>query len=56
MKLRKYYVYVISLMILTLFFGIGYYLYMEYRPVTYKNSTFVQLPKELTDDMREFLA
>ncbi|MBO5158539.1 MAG: hypothetical protein U0M69_04735 [Lachnospiraceae bacterium] len=48
--MRKNYVYAITLVILSLFLWAGYYLYLEYRTVEYKNGTFVELPKEMICD------
>lgn len=45
--MRKNYVYAITLLLTALFLWVGYYLYLEYRPVVYKNGTLVELPKEV---------
>ncbi len=54
--MRRNYIYAITLMVLTLFIWVGYYLYLEYRPVTYKNGTLVELPDEFMKDERELSA
>ena len=45
-SLRKYYVYAMSLVILSLTVWFGYYFYLELRPQEYKNGTFVEVPQE----------
>jgi hypothetical protein len=42
--MRKNYVYAITLVLLSVFLWLGYYLYLESKPVVYKNGTFVELP------------
>ena len=42
--MRKNYVYAITLILLSIFLWLGYYLYLESKPVVYKNGTFVELP------------
>ncbi len=54
--MRKNYVYAITLILLTLFAWLGYYLYLEYRPVSYKNGTFVEMPYERFEDTKELSA
>ncbi len=44
--MRKNYIYATTIVMLTLFVWAGYYLYLEYRPVNYKNGTLVELPEE----------
>ena len=51
--MRKNYVYAITLIILSLFLWIGYYLYLEYRPVNYTNGTFVELPVKNSEETVE---
>lgn len=45
--MRKNYIYVLTIVMLLLFVWLSYYIYLEYRPVEYKNGTLVELPKEL---------
>lgn len=54
--MRKNYVYAITLILLSLFLWAGYYLYLEYRPVVYKNGTLVELPEERVEEFRELAA
>lgn len=54
--MRKNYVYAITLLIVTLSIWMGYTLYLEYHPVTYKNGIFVELPREFRSDKWEFSA
>lgn len=54
--MRKNYVYAITLLIATLAIWMGYTLYLEYHPVTYKNGIFVELPQELRFDKWELSA
>lgn len=53
--MRKNYVYAITLLLLSLILWTGYYLYLEYKPVSYKNGTFVELPDEKTKEFLELL-
>lgn len=43
--MRKKDIYLLTLIVLILFFWVGYYFYVEYKPVVYKNGTFVELIK-----------
>ena len=54
--MRKNYVYAITLLIVTLSIWMGYTLYLEYHPVTYKNGIFVELPRGFHLDKWEFSA
>ncbi len=54
--MRRNYIYAITLVFLSLFLWLGYYLYMEYRPVEYENGTFVELPTEINVEGRELSA
>lgn len=45
--MRKNYLYAVTILILSLFIWFGYYLYLEYRPIEYKNGTLVELPKDI---------
>ena len=54
--MRKNYVYAITLILLSLVLWAGYYLYLEYRPIVYRNGTFVELPEEKTEEFLELLA
>lgn len=42
--MRKKYIYAITLILCSLCLWIGYYFYLEYRPVSYQNGTFVEIP------------
>jgi hypothetical protein len=44
--MRKKDIYLLTLILLILFFWVGYYFYMEYKPVVYKNGTFVEMVKD----------
>lgn len=44
--MRKNNVYALTLLLLLLFFWLGYLYLTEYLPTEYENSTFVELPKE----------
>ena len=51
--MRKSYFYaVLAVITLSLFF-VGYYLYLEYRPVEYKNGTFVEALPDSFEGVRE---
>lgn len=54
--MKKNYVYAITLIVLTLFLWVGYYLYLEYRPVDYQNGTFVEVPGVMTGNIKEISA
>lgn len=54
--MRKNYVYAITLILMSVFLWLGYYLYMEYRPITYENGTFVELPTEKNEEVWELSA
>lgn len=54
--MRKNYLYAVTILILSLFIWFGYYLYLEYRPVEYKNGTLVELPQEILYDELELSA
>ena len=56
--MRKNYVYAIALILLSIFLWLGYYLYLESKPVVYKNGTFVELPVNIINgkDILEFSA
>lgn len=45
--MRKNYVYAITLILMTIFLWAAYTMYVEYRPVTYKNGIFVKMPERL---------
>lgn len=51
--MRKSYFYVALAMIITSLFFIGYYLYLEYRPVEYKNGTFVEALPDSFEEVRK---
>ena len=44
--MRKKDIYLLTSILLILFFWVGYYFYMEYKPVVYKNGTFVEMVKD----------
>ncbi len=44
--MRKNNVYALTLLLLLLFFWLGYLYLTEYLPAEYENGTFVELPKE----------
>lgn len=54
--MRKIYVFAITILMLSLFAWVSYYIYLEYRPVKYHNGTFVEVPKEMFDEEQEFSA
>lgn len=54
--MRKNYVYAITILLMSLFLWVGYYIYLESRPIVYKNGTLVELPLELIQDERELCA
>ncbi|MBQ8857131.1 MAG: hypothetical protein IJ024_03180 [Lachnospiraceae bacterium] len=54
--MRKNYIYAVTLVILSLVVWLSYYLYLEYRPIEYKNGTFVELPKEMICEEWELTA
>ena len=54
--MRKYYVYAMTLLFLAVFLWLGYYFYMEYRPINYENGTFVELPNRNMKEEQEFSA
>lgn len=54
--MRKNYVYAITLVLLSLVLWVGYYLYLEYKPVVYKNGTFVEVPQETQEEVLELFA
>ena len=54
--MRKKYIYAITLVVLSISIWAGYYLYLENRPVSYKNGTFVEIPKNLTEELKELSA
>jgi len=54
--MRKNYVYAITLVLLSLFLWAGYYLYLEYKPVVYRNGIFVEIPVIDKDEVLEFSA
>lgn len=51
--MRKSYFYAVLAVIVSSLFLIGYYLYLEYRPVEYKNGTFVEALPDSYGEMRE---
>ena len=51
--MRKNYIYAITLVVLSISIWIGYYLYLEYKQVSYKNGTFVEVPKHISRDLKE---
>ena len=51
--MKRSYLYAITLIVLTLFLWAGYYLYLEYRPIEYKNGTFVEVPKVMNENQKE---
>lgn len=54
--MRKHYVYAIALVILSLTAWLGYYVYMEYRPVQHKYGTFVEVEKDFGEYIKELAA
>lgn len=54
--MRKHYIYAITLLILSLTVWIGYYFYMEYRPVQHKYGTFVEVLKDGGESVLELTA
>ena len=54
--MRKKYIYAITLLVLSISIWAGYYLYLEYRPVSYKNGTFVEIPKNFSGELKELSA
>lgn len=54
--MRRNYLYALTIVILSLFVWVSYYLYLEYRPIEYKNGTFVELPKEIICEEWELTA
>lgn len=54
--MRKNYIYAITLLVLSLAVWLGYYFYLEYRPMKYEYGTFVELPQELIEDEWELCA
>ena len=54
--MRKNYIYAITLVVLSISIWIGYYLYLEYKPVSYKNGTFVEVPKHISMEIKELFA
>ena len=54
--MRKKDIYLLTLIVLILFFWVGYYFYMEYKPVVYKNGTFVELPEKIDGEGWEISA
>ena len=54
--MRKKYIYAITLVVLSISIWAGYYLYLESRPVSYKNGTFVEVPKDLSGELKELSA
>lgn len=54
--MRKYYIYAITLIILSLTIWAGYYVYMEYRPTQYKYGTFVEVEKDFGKCIKELAA
>ena len=55
-KLRKNYVYALTLVILSVTVWISYYFYLEYRPEEYKNGTFVEVPYDRVEEVLELSA
>lgn len=51
--MRKNYLYAITIVILSLLVWFSYCVYLELRPVEYKNGTFVELPVEMMEGQRE---
>ena len=51
--MRKSYFYAVLAVIVSSLFFVGYYLYLEYRPVEYKNGTFVEVLPDSFGEMRE---
>ena len=54
--MRKNYIYAMTLVILSLTVWLSYYFYLELRPQEYKNGTFVEVPREATEDIWELAA
>lgn len=54
--MRKNYLYAVALVILSLLLWFGSFVYLELRPVEYQNGTFVELPKEFTENETELTA
>ena len=53
--MRKKYIYAITLVVCSLCLWMGYYLYLECRPVSYQNGTFVELPSNIDCEVLEFV-
>ena len=51
--MRKSYFYVVLAVLISFLFGAGYYLYLEYRPVEYKNGTFVEVLPDSFEEVRK---
>lgn len=54
--MRRNYVYAIAIVMMTLVIWLSYYLYVECRPVEYKNGTLVELPEEFWQEEIELSA
>lgn len=54
--MRKNYVYAITLVVLSVTMWLSYYFYLEYRPEEYKNGTFVEIPYDRMEEIRELSA
>lgn len=51
--MRKSNFYVLLVVIFSFLFLAGYYLYLEYQPVEYKNGTFVRAVPNALEEVRE---
>ena len=54
--MRRNYIYAIAILMMSLAIWFGYYLYLEYKPVSYKNGTFVEVPKHISMEIKELSA
>lgn len=54
--MKRNYVYLITIVLLSILVWCGYYLYLEVRPVSYENGTFVEVPKKFSEEQREMNA
>ena len=54
--MRRNYIYAVTIVILSLVVWFSYYLYLEYRPIEYKNGTLVELPKDFLEEEWELSA
>ena len=54
--MRKKYIYAITLVVLSISIWAGYYLYLEYKPISYRNGTFVEVPTDISEELKELAA